>query len=43
MQIEPTTFDMAQYKTFIGSMEGDIRQFKSRQAGGVINEEARYV
>ncbi|THG95496.1 hypothetical protein EW026_g6171 [Hermanssonia centrifuga] len=34
---------MAQYKTFIGSMEGDIRQFKSRQAGGVINEEAREV
>ncbi|PSR81273.1 hypothetical protein PHLCEN_2v6433 [Hermanssonia centrifuga] len=42
-EIEPTTFDMAQYKTFISSMEGDIRQFKSRQAGGVINEEAREV
>ncbi|KAH7919924.1 hypothetical protein BV22DRAFT_1022136 [Leucogyrophana mollusca] len=40
-KIEPSTFSMAHYSTFIESVKGDTQHFHEKQAQGVALEEAR--
>ena len=41
--IEPATFSMSSYDTFVTSIQPEVDEFRRRQAAGVVSEEIRYV
>lgn len=40
-QVEPVTFSMAEYDTFVNSIQDQVVAFKQKQAEGTTREEAR--